>query len=155
MGEPVTSTHCAPEATTKHCPIASNRLKCYTLFRMGYSVTQEDFDNLATYWSDARHNLRWDLIFVLPGWLRVWWQTFGAGAELNLCAVKQGGEIIGIAPLLTKNKTASLIGSDDVCDYLDFITAPDMERDFFSVLLDDLRQKGINRLELNRLSSAH
>ena len=68
-----------------------------------------------------------------------------------MSAVRQGGEIIGIAPLLVAEATASIIGSADVCDYLDFVVVPGMERDFFGVLLDDLRQKGINHLDLRAL----
>ncbi len=66
-------------------------------------------------------------------------------------AVKQGETIIGIAPLLAREGRASLIGSADVCDYLDFVVVPGRERDFFSVLLDDLREKGINQLDLRPL----
>ncbi len=46
---------------------------------------------------------------------------------------------------------ASLIGSADVCDYLDFVVDPEREQDFFGVLLDDLRQKGISHLDLRPL----
>jgi len=67
---------------------------------------------------------------------------------MYLATVRQGKEIIGIAPLLVREERASIIGSADVCDYLDFVVAPGMERDFFSVLLDDLREKGINHLDL-------
>jgi len=49
------------------------------------------------------------------------------------------------------DKTASIIGSADVCDYLDFVVAPEREREFFTVLLDDLRQKGINCLDLRHV----
>jgi len=118
---------------------------------MGYTITQESFVSLTSYWTDLRHNLRWDSIFVLPSWLEVWWRAFGFGSELYLCAVRQREKIIGIAPLLVKEKTASIVGSAEVCDYLDFVVAPEMERDFFGVLLDDLRQKGINRLDLRPL----
>ena len=118
---------------------------------MGYTITQESFASLASYWNDSRQNLRWDTIFALPAWLQVWWQAFGSGAELYLRAVRQGEKIIGIAPLLVRNKTASIIGSTDVCDYLDFIVAPGKEENFFTTLLDDLRQQGINRLELEPL----
>ena len=117
---------------------------------MGYTVTKESFTSLSSYWN-SKHNLNWGSIFVLPAWLQVWWQTFGAGAELYLRAVRQGEKIIGIAPLLVKEKTASIVGSADVCDYLDFVVAPGMEKDFFGVLLDDLRQKGINHLDLRPL----
>jgi len=65
--------------------------------------------------------------------------------------VRQEEKIIGIAPLLIRGETASIIGSADVCDYLDFIVASGIERDFFTVLLDDLRQKGINHLDLRPL----
>jgi len=118
---------------------------------MAYIVAEETFASLNSYWTDSRHNLNWGLIFVFPGWSQVWWQVFGSGAELYLRTVRQRDKIIGIAPLLVKEKTASIVGSADVCDYLDFIVAPGMERDFFSVLLDDLRQKGINHLDLRPL----
>jgi len=62
--------------------------------------------------------------------------------------VREQSDIIGIAPLQVKEGEASFIGSADVCDYMDFVVTPGMESDFFSVLLDDLRQRGINYLEL-------
>jgi len=118
---------------------------------MGYTITEESFASLNSYWSDSRHNLNWGSVFVLPSWLQVWWQVFGSGAELYLCTVRQREKIIGIAPLSIRDETASIIGSTDVCDYLDFVVALGMERDFFTVLLDDLRQKGINHLDLRPL----
>lgn len=118
---------------------------------MGYTVTEESFASLNSYWSDSKHNLNWGSVFVFPGWLQVWWQVFGSGAKLYLRAVWQGKKIIGIAPLMVKERTASIIGSADVCDYLDFVVAPRMEREFFSSLLDDLRQRGINHLNLKPL----
>lgn len=114
---------------------------------MDYSVTRESFDTLAAHQSD----INWNLPFVLPDWLRVWWQAFGAGAELYLTAVRERDDIIGIAPLLVRDKTAAFIGSVDVCDYLDFVIADGKERDFFDVLLGDLRQKGITDLDLRML----
>jgi CelD/BcsL family acetyltransferase involved in cellulose biosynthesis len=95
--------------------------------------------------------LNWNSVFVLPAWLKTWWQEFGAGNELYLASVKQGEIITGIAPLMVKAGKAFLLGSADVCDYLDFIVSPGMERDFFSVLLDDLGQKGISHLDLRAL----
>ncbi len=118
---------------------------------MSYTVNQESFDSLASCWTDPSQCLGWSSIFVLPAWLKTWWQEFGSGAELHLTSIRQGGEIIGIAPLLVREGKASIIGSADVCDYLDFVVAPGMERDFFSVLLDDLRQKGIGQLDLRAL----
>ncbi len=105
---------------------------------MGYVVTEESFTSLSSYWREPKYNLRWGSIFVLPSWLQVWWQAFGSGAEPYLRAVWQGDKLIGIAPLLVRDKTAYIIGNVDACDYLDFVVTPGMERDFFTVLLEDL-----------------
>ncbi len=71
--------------------------------------------------------------------------------RLYLRAVRQGEKIIGIAPLLVKEGKASIIGSEDVCDYLDFVIVPGMEKGVFDTLLDDLKQKGISQLDLRPL----
>jgi len=118
---------------------------------MSYTVTQESFDSLASYWSDPHRRLNWNPIFVSPPWLDVWWRKLGAGGELHIVAIRQDREIIGIAPLLLRERVASFIGSIDVCDYLDFIIAPGKESEFFPVLLDELRVKGVNRLDLRLL----
>lgn len=114
------------------------------------TTAEESFATLHSYWTEARY-LRWSSIFILPDWMRVWWQSFNNGAELYLRTVRQGAEIIGIAPLFIKNKTASLIGSADVCDYLDFVLTPDREKEFFGVLLDDLIEYGVSKLDLGPL----
>jgi len=118
---------------------------------MNYTITRESFTSLAAYWSDLDQHLRWNSVFVLPAWLEVWWQEFGAGADLYLSAVRQGEKIMGIAPLLVREKTASFIGSANVCDYLDFVVTPGRETDFFNVVLDDLREQGIVQLNLESL----
>ena len=117
----------------------------------GISITLESFDCFTSYWLNPQYPLRWDCIFVLPPWLEVWWQEFGSVADLYLSAVRQRGTIVGIAPLLLRGKEAFFIGSADVCDYLDFIVVPGSENDFFNILLDDLREKGISRLDLRPL----
>ncbi len=118
---------------------------------MSYTVAEESLASLDSYWTDSRHNLNWSSVFVLPGWLRVWWQVFGSGAGLYLRTVRQGGRIVGIAPLLVREGAASIVGSPDVCDYLDFVVAPGAEGDFFAAVLDDLRRQGIDRLDLRSL----
>ncbi len=118
---------------------------------MDCTITQESFDSLASFWTDPSLHLQWDSVFVLPAWLKVWWQEFGPEAEPYLGTVRQGDKIIGIAPLFLKEKTASIIGSTDVCDYLDFVIVPGMETEFFGTLLDDLRQRGINQLDMQAL----
>ncbi|MFC1991317.1 GNAT family N-acetyltransferase [Chloroflexota bacterium] len=118
---------------------------------MSYTVTQESFESLVSYQDNPEYGLEWSSVFVLPVWLKVWWQEFKPGDELYLSAVRHDEKVIGIAPLMVKEGRASLIGSTDVCDYLDFVVTPGAEGDFFGVLLDELRQKGINRLDLRSL----
>ena len=113
-----------------------------------YSVTAESFETFFAYWRNSDLSLKWDCFFVLPPWLKVWWSIFGSTSEMYLCAVKHAEEIIGIAPLLLENETASFMGGTDVCDYQDFIIAPGRSHDFFSVLLDDLSGKDITSLDL-------
>jgi len=118
---------------------------------MSYTVTQESFDSLTSYWTESSHRLKWGSVFVLPSWLKVWWREFKPGTELYLGVIREQSDIIGIAPLQVKGEKTSFVGSPDVCDYLDFVVVPGRESDFFNVLLDDLRRQGINHLDLRPL----
>jgi len=114
---------------------------------MRYEVKAESFDSIANYWQDARSCLKWDCVFVLPGWLKAWWKSFGSD-DLCLLSVRDGDEVIGIAPLQITGKEAHFIGDSDVCDYLDFVIAPGREADFFDAVLGYLRSKGVTHLNL-------
>jgi CelD/BcsL family acetyltransferase involved in cellulose biosynthesis len=118
---------------------------------MSYTVIEESFDSLDSLWSQPENGLNWTHVFVLPVWMKVWWQVFGSGAELYLRTVRDGEEVIGVAPLFVRDERASIVGSADVCDYLDFVVVPGREEDFFNILLDDLKGRGISRLYLESL----
>jgi CelD/BcsL family acetyltransferase involved in cellulose biosynthesis len=114
---------------------------------MSYSVTEESLDQLNHYWQESHHQLNWEPLFVLPPWLKVWQAVFAPTDKTSILAVRRDDKIIGIAPLLIKDNVASIIGSPDVCDYVDFLVAPGTEKDFCQALLDDLKQKRIKSLE--------
>lgn len=118
---------------------------------MSFTVTQESFDSLASCCDNPSLYLEWNSVFVLPDWLKIWWKEFKPCSELYLGAVRQDDRIIGIAPLLVSEGTASFIGNKDVCDYLDFVISPGEENHFFNALFSDLRQKGVNQLDLQAL----
>jgi len=118
---------------------------------MAYTITQETFGSLSSYWLDRSSSLEWDCLFVLPCWMRVWWSVFHNGAASLLSAVRDKNKIIGIAPLMVQGEEARFIGDTDVCDYQDFIVAPGREQEFFEVLINHLRQEGISRLDLNAI----
>ena len=118
---------------------------------MSYTIAVESLDGVTSSWVRLRHCLRWGSIFVLPAWLKAWWEVFGTSGELYLRTLWDGQKVFGFAPLMVNDKTASFIGSADVCDYLDFVIAPGRESDFFKIILDDLRENGIKKLDLRPL----
>ena len=113
-----------------------------------YTVTQETFDSLRALWQDPQHSLKWDCLFVLPGWVKVWWDRFAAHQQPCLCAVWRQDELIGIAPLMVKDKTARLMGDSDVCDFLDVMVAPENGRPFFENLISYLKKQDITHLDI-------
>jgi CelD/BcsL family acetyltransferase involved in cellulose biosynthesis len=115
---------------------------------MSYSVIDDDLAALKAYRADARQKLNWSSVFVLPEWMEVWWAAFGGGAEMRVRTVRYGESAIGIAPLMVRDNTALFIGDTDVCDYLDFIVTPGREKEFFGIILDDLKEGGIGQLDL-------
>ncbi|UCG54595.1 MAG: GNAT family N-acetyltransferase, partial [Dehalococcoidia bacterium] len=118
---------------------------------MNYSIFTEEIDNLKFYWQTIADPNKYAPLFVLPSWLKAWWSVFGTDCDTLLHIVKQDGNIIGISPLRTNQGTASFIGDATVCDYLDFIIIPGKERDFFPMLFDELKAKGIHALSFEAL----
>jgi len=115
------------------------------------TLTKESFESLSALYSNPGSFLNWNLVFILPSWLKVWWQHFGSGAELYIKSIKRDGEVIGVAPLQIRNKVASIIGGVNVCDYQDFIVSPGLEADFYNTLLDELSEIGVERLHLETI----
>jgi CelD/BcsL family acetyltransferase involved in cellulose biosynthesis len=118
---------------------------------MNYSVIESNLEDLKSYRADPRQKLNWSSVFVLPEWMQVWWQVFAVDTVMRIRTVWDGDKIIGIAPLMIKNGTALLIGDTDVCDYLDFIVTPGREKEFFEIILDDIKQNGVRRLDLKHV----
>jgi CelD/BcsL family acetyltransferase involved in cellulose biosynthesis len=118
---------------------------------MSYVISQDNLGSLSARWKDTKQSLNWPSVFVLPDWMSVWTEVFGDGAELFIRTVRQGENVIGIAPLMLREGTALFIGDTSVCDYQDFITAPGRERDFCGALLDDLERNNVRELDLGHV----
>jgi CelD/BcsL family acetyltransferase involved in cellulose biosynthesis len=114
-------------------------------------VTRETLEGFSACWSSGGAGLQWSCLFMLPPWIETWLEHFGGSREPHIYKITRGGELLGFAPLLVQDNEASLIGSPDVCDYLDFIVAPGRQKDFFSALITHFRQQGIARLDLGPL----
>ena len=95
--------------------------------------------------------LSWPHIFVHPLWLKTWRDVFGKELQICLGLVEKDKQPIGLAPLSVSGDIASFIGDPDICDYLDFWTIPGRETDFYESLLENLRGRGINGLDLRHL----
>ena len=111
-----------------------------------YTVIGLTLEDYSRCWRDKTTALGWDCLFMLPPWINLWLKHFGSGEEPQLYAVRHHDEIIGIAPLLIRGREARLIGSADVCDYLDFVVAPGHEGPFFAALAGYLKKQGVSLL---------
>ena len=88
---------------------------------MTYSVIEGSFDSLRDSWKALLPSCATNTVFVTPRWQEIWWEHFRTQREMRLLAVQQNGVVAGIAPLTIMDGQVSLLGSTDVCDYLDFV----------------------------------
>lgn len=113
-----------------------------------YQISEETLNSLMELCANTNHQLNWNCLFMLPEWMKPWSESFGKGQPGRFFVVRRRQVPIGVAPLLVDGNTARLVGGSGVCDYLDCITAPQEEREFFRILLDHLRRMGITSLDL-------
>jgi CelD/BcsL family acetyltransferase involved in cellulose biosynthesis len=116
---------------------------------VAYHLKDETLQTLQAYHQEKNNGLFWPTIFTLSPWIQTWWNTLAPdSATLAIHSVWAGEQLLGIAPLFVEGSAARLLGSPDVCDYLDFITIPGREKEFFDALLPSLAAAGIKQLEL-------
>lgn len=118
---------------------------------MAYEVQREELPRLQAEWEGILNLSPEPLPFLHPLWQRVWLEEFQEGRELLLLSVRDAGRLIGIAPLLRENGRLSLIGHYSICDYMDFVVTPGLDREFFTTLLETLRQQDWQELDLRGL----
>ncbi|MBI2859750.1 MAG: GNAT family N-acetyltransferase [Chloroflexi bacterium] len=92
-----------------------------------YKVSPAEFDSVSPAWSQLLRDRPDCPVFLTPQWQRTWWENFGTGNPL-LIAVREGDSLAGVAPLMRTETGISLLGSSDVCDYLDIVAAPGGEQ---------------------------
>lgn len=119
-------------------------------------ITAITLEQLEEIWRDYGHFWLAAGPFMTPAWLRAWWSAFGADDEPLLLLVERDGEVLGVAPLQVDGQSARLIGSDDVCDHLDFLVRGEHAENFYTEVLAYLEHYGITELFLQpvRLSSS-
>ena len=112
----------------------------FTLYTEFPSTLKKDWDALLP---DSQLNTP----FLRFGYLQHWWQTRGGGewpadSQLAIVSAHEGESLIGIAPLFlypqTNKNTIYLLGSKEICDYLDLIVRPQHLESFTHGLIDYL-----------------
>lgn len=120
------------------------------------------FSTLHGEWNELLANSESDCVFLTWEWLHTWWKHLAGNRRLSLIAVRQDGQLIGIAPLAARPADprrpmpfASLefLGSGTAgSDYLDIIVRRGREDEALQAIAEALRE--INQpLELNQLQS--
>lgn len=112
-----------------------------------YTATREPFKRLADYHRMLREATGADLPFLHPVWQEVWLRHIGHGLTPHLVVVRKEQRPIGFTVLGVDNGRGRLVGSPDVCDYLDCVVLPDHGRGFFAALFRYAHHSGIGVLE--------
>jgi CelD/BcsL family acetyltransferase involved in cellulose biosynthesis len=114
-------------------------------------IKTESFERFEAFFLEEGLGLGWDCLFVLPIWLKTWWDVFGSRKGPDILAGYCQGKLIGIAPLGVTGRTAAFIGGGNVCDYQDIILTSDNHQAFFAAVLSYLKTNGVRSLELDAL----
>jgi len=125
--------------------------QCYNP-NVSYSVTVEGFDSLTPAWSKLVIDCPACPVFFTPQWQETWWRHFGNGEPL-LLAVRHEGVLAGVAPLMKTERGISLLGSGNVCDYLDIVARPGHEEAVCRASFDFVQQMPWDKLDLFSLPS--
>ncbi len=95
--------------------------------------------------------------FLSPFWGEVWLNHFGASLETRLFLFRDdGGSLQGLGYFVESTmegkKGLSLLGSQDVWDYRDFIIYPGREQEFFQSLASLFKENSWEYIELNSIA---
>ncbi len=112
------------------------------------SIGEEAFERVRDEWADLVARTPVPMPFVTPAWQRVWLDHFQGDKTLRIFTAREGGRLVGIAPLLISEGSAEFVGHYSICDYMDVAVAPGFEAAFFEQLLERLAADGIRSVEL-------
>jgi CelD/BcsL family acetyltransferase involved in cellulose biosynthesis len=102
--------------------------------------TEEGFNKLKAGWDDLLGRSGLNVVFLTYEWLSAWWEDYGRGQRLFIVTVKEGAEIMAIAPfMITSQKKLQFIGHD-ISDYLDLIIAAD-PAECFRLIFNELKKR--------------
>ena len=118
---------------------------------MAYDVAKETLASLRPEWEGLLEQHPAPMPFYHPAWQQVWLEEFQGDRELFLLSVRDGGALVGVAPLLREDGRLSLVGHYSICDYMDFVVAPECGAGFFSAIMGALQDEAWSEIELRGL----
>ncbi|MEX0785061.1 MAG: GNAT family N-acetyltransferase [Dehalococcoidia bacterium] len=118
---------------------------------MALTVRQEELAALDAEWRELLDRTAEPVPFLHPTWQRVWLEEFQAACEPLYLAVRDGDELVGVAPLLRDGDRISFVGSHKICDYMDFVVAPERAHDVFAALVPAIAAETWSEIELRGL----
>ncbi len=115
---------------------------------MALSVHTETFESLWREWHDLAGLSPTRSVFTTPAWLHPWWQSQRTSEQLSLLAFRDGGRLVGLAPMMRCPDAVRLLALTDVCDYHDVLYRPEAEESFYPAVVDAFEKQGWTRVEL-------
>jgi CelD/BcsL family acetyltransferase involved in cellulose biosynthesis len=104
----------------------------------GCRVTTESLDQIESEWLDLLAITGVRSPFLQPAWQRVWWQDLPPAAEPLFLAVRDGAQLLGIAPLLRQDERLALAGDSEICDYMDIVCKAGAETEVLDAVLREV-----------------
>jgi CelD/BcsL family acetyltransferase involved in cellulose biosynthesis len=133
-----------------------------TSLKISVITSRAEFHELRQDWNALLENSDQNTIFLRWEWLYNWWTVYGgAFSRLYIYVIKEGNELVGIAPLFLKRKNlllpfkeACFLGSGS-SDYLNFIMVRNREEELYYALLSFMdRDKSWDMLKLADMPSS-
>lgn len=98
------------------------------------------FDMLSQSWNHLITLTSANTPFLTWQWQQLWWKEWNHGRYLRIITLREeNGRLCGIAPLYAEEtregQTLNLLGSSDLCDYLDCMVTKGEEARFYYTLL--------------------
>ncbi len=128
-------------------------------------TTEAAWDALEREWDPLVERSASASVFLAWAWLRPWWRHYaGAGETLYVLAAREGGALVGLAPLYRGRATAYGLGSlrrlgfigdaSGDSEYLDFIAEPGREAEVLAACFDRIEADGWDVADLRLLPKA-
>jgi CelD/BcsL family acetyltransferase involved in cellulose biosynthesis len=104
-------------------------------------ASTEAFRDLRPEWNRLLATSRADCVFLTWEWMFTWWQHFHRGRELAILAVRDGGELVALAPFVLRR--ARRVGLE--WTWLEFLAHGVVGSDYLDVIVDHARRDGALR----------